>query len=267
MNKKQVQEITIHVPLQENKLLGMCTKAVNENKEIYALWKIINVNAIDRLGMSDHGVVHFQIVANIALRLSRILKKHKVLMSIEKDFQLSDDHAEVVIFLASILHDLGMSINREGHEEFSLFLANAILKDILNFLPTYERTIVISETLHAIISHRKGGKPNTIEAGIVRVSDALDMGEGRSRIPYESGNIGIYSISDTAINSVSIKEGTEKPIMINIEMNNSAGIFQVDELLKGKIKGSGIEKYIEVTAHIKDRVEKKLIKEIVIKLQ
>lgn len=264
MKKNKIQEIVIHVPVKDNKLLSTCVEAVNRNKEIYALWRVINVNATERLGMSDHGVVHFQIVANIALRLLRILKKNGVKMSIEKDFQLSSDHAELVIFLASIMHDLGMSINREGHEEFSLFLANNILREILDFLPVEDRTIIISETLHTIISHRKGGKPHTVEAGIVRVSDALDMGEGRSRIPYEVGNIGIYSISDTAINSVDIKEGTKKPISILIEMNNSAGIFQVDELLKGKIKGSGIEKYVEVKAYIKDKREKKLIKELII---
>ena len=71
-------QITIHVPVRENKLLDTCIKEVNKNKEIYSLWKISNVNASKRLGMSDHGVVHFQIVSNIALRLARILKKHKV---------------------------------------------------------------------------------------------------------------------------------------------------------------------------------------------
>lgn len=264
MNKNKIRELVIHVPVKENKLLSACVDMINQNEEIYTLWKIINVNAIERLGMSDHGVVHFQIVANIALRLSRILKKHKVNFSVEKDFQLSYQHAELIIFLASIMHDLGMSISREGHEEFSLFLANNILKNTLDFLQIEEKTIIISEVLHAIISHRKGGKPATLEAGIVRVSDALDMGEGRSRIPYITGNIGIYSISDTAINSVEIKEGIHKPIRINIEMNNSAGIFQVDELLKGKIKGSGIDKFIEVKAYIKNKNEKKLIKELLI---
>lgn len=264
MPKTKEKDITIHVPVKDNKILTTCIEAINRNKEIYALWKVININAIERLGMSDHGVVHFQIVANIALRLARILHKHKVKMSIEKYFELTYHHAEVVIFLASIMHDLGMSINREGHEEFSLFLADGFLKEVLDFLPIEERTIVKSEILHSIIAHRKGGKPQTIEAGIVRVSDALDMGEGRSRIPYKAGNIGIYSISDTAINSVEIREGTVKPIRINIEMNNSAGIFQIDELLKGKIKGSGIDKYIEVKAYISSSREKKLIKEIMI---
>src|SRR3989344_8948467 len=162
------------------------------------------------------------------------------------------------------MHDLGMSISRESHEGYSLFLANSLLREILDFLPIEEKTILISETLHAIISHRKGGEPKTIEAGIVRVADALDMTAGRSRIPFEAGNLDIYSVSESAINRVTIEEEIKKPIGIIIEMNNSAGIFHVNELLKGKIKGSGIEKYIEVKASLKENKEKSLIKEIVI---
>ncbi len=226
-----------------------------------ALWKIININAIDRLGMSDHGPVHVQIVANIALRLTRILTKNQVEMSITRYYGLSEQYAELVVLLASLFHDLGMSISREGHEEFSLFLANDILHRILDFLSVEERTIVTSEVLHAIIAHRSGGKPYTIEAGIVRVADALDMSEGRSRIPYQTGNVDIYSVSAAAIDRIEISEGDEKPIQINILMNNSAGLFQVDELLKRKLTGSGIERYVKVRAIIERRREKKLLKE------
>lgn len=255
-------EIKIHVPTNGNELLEKYIKVLNENKEVYTLWKVINVNAIDRLAMSDHGTVHFQIVANIALRLARILKRHKIQMSVEKNYGLSDKHAELIIFLASIYHDLGMSISREGHEEFSLILANRILHETLTFLPVEERTIVTSEALHAIISHRKGGTPYTLEAGIVRVADALDMSEGRSRIPYEAGNINIHSVSAAAINKVVIEDGNTKLIKIAIEMNNSAGVFQTDDLFKGKIKGSGLEKYIEVEVYVIGESEKNLIKKL-----
>jgi metal-dependent HD superfamily phosphatase/phosphodiesterase len=251
----------INVPIHGNKILEKVLDIINENQEVHTLWKVININAIDRLGMSDHGPVHFQIVANIALRLGRILQKKDVEMSITKYFGLSSDYAELVILLASLFHDLGMSINREGHEEFSLFLANNLLHQILEFMPVEERTIVTSEVLHAIIAHRSDGKPYTIEAGIVRVADALDISQGRSRIPYEAGYVDIYSVSAAAIDKVEIEEGEEIPIQINILMNNSAGLFQVDELLKKKLLGSGIEKYIKIRAYIERRKEKKLIKE------
>jgi len=259
--KKSLQPKNIYVPVSGNELIEKALVKINDDIEVKTLWKIININAIDRLGMSDHGPVHVQIVANIALRLTRILLKHGIEMSISRYYGLSEKYAELVVLLASVFHDLGMSISREGHEEFSLFLANSILHHLLDFLPVEERTIVTSEVLHAIIAHRSGGKPNTVEAGIVRVADALDMSEGRSRIPYQTGNVDIYSVSAAAIDDVEIVEGEEKPIQINILMNNSAGLFQVDELLKRKLIGSGIEKHVKIRALIERRREKKLIKE------
>ena len=255
-------DIKIHVPANGNELLIKVQQKINSNIEIKTLWDVINVNAMERLSMPDHGPVHFQIVANIALRLARLLEKHNVQLSIVKDFELSTKHGELVIFLASIMHDLGMTIEREGHEEFSLFLTNTLIREILDFLPVADRTIVASEVLHAIISHRSGGRPLTIEAGIVRVADALDMSEGRSRIPYLAGKLSIHSISAAAIDSVDISEGSDKPIQIAIHMNNSSGVFQVDELLKKKLKGSGIEKYVSVIAKIEGKGEKQLVKEV-----
>ena len=183
-------------------------------------------------------------------------------MNIESDYGLSYDHSEVVIFLASLFHDLGMTIDRDGHEEYSLIIANNLLRESLTFLPNEEQVIVTSEVLHAIISHRSGGKPLTTEAGIVRVADALDMSEGRTRIPYEAGLTDIFSISATAIDNIKILKGGEKPLRVKILMNNSSGVFQVDELLKKKVKGSGLEKYIEVKAVVRNK-EKKLVKEII----
>lgn len=261
MEAKKFSQIDIHVPTRDNHLLEKALKLINEDVEIKTLWRVINTNAIDRQGLTDHGPVHFQIVSNIALRLTRLLLKNQVEMAISKDYGLSKDYAELVVLLASLLHDLGMSISREGHEVYSLFLANDILHRLLDFLPGEEKTIVISEVLHAIISHRSGGIPNTVEAGIVRVADALDMSEGRSRIPYEEGKIDIHSVSAEAIDNVEILDGADKPIQINIWMNNTAGIFQVDELLRKKLMGSGIEEYVVVSAYLKKDDETKLFKE------
>ncbi len=255
---------TIRIPTKNNPFLATATEVINSDEEILTLWKVANVNAINRMGFSDHGPVHVQIVANIALRLARLLLKHNVEMSIVKDFELTNHHAELVIFLASLFHDLGMSVHRANHEEFSLFIANSLLHKIVDFLPTVERTIVISEVLHAIISHRRAGHPVTIEGGIVRVADALDMSSGRSRIPFTQGQVNIHSVSALAIEKVEIKEGNVKPIEINIIMTNTAGIFQVDELLKEKLSESHIEKYLQVKAFLKEAKRTKLITEFIV---
>lgn len=262
--KENINNNKINVPTNGKTLLKKVVANINNNEELQTLWDVINVNAIERLGMTDHGPVHFQIVANISVKFIRMLVKNGVELSVTKNYQLPPEYSELIVVLASVLHDLGMTISRKDHETYSLFLANNLLHQLVDFLPVYERTIVISEVLHAIISHRSDGKPITLEAGIIRVADALDMSKGRSRIAYESEKIDIYSVSSAAIESVNIEEGKDKPIQLNILMNNSAGIFQVDELLKKKINGSGIEKYINVRAYIDTEMEKKLVKEYII---
>lgn len=264
MEKHDTNEL-IHVPTQGNELLEQVLFNINNDEEIRTLWKVSNVNATVRLSMPDHGHVHFQIVANIGLRIGRILNKKGVEFSVTKDYGLSHKHGELIVLLACVFHDLGISVHRDSHEEFSLFLANNLLHRVLDFLPVNERTIVTSEVLHAIISHRRGGKPLSIEAGIVRVSDALDMSKGRSLIPYEAGILDIHSVSTAGIEGVEIKEGDERAVQINISMNNSAGLFQVDDLLKSKLKGSGIEKYVSVRAYIGAETEKKLLTEVAFK--
>lgn len=250
ITRSSLDQIKIVVPPNGNKILGEVVKRINSSDEIKTLWKIINVMAIDRLSMSDHGPTHFGIVANNGIKIARILERNNIPMSVVTDFGLTNDHAETIIFLACIMHDLGMSIHRDGHEGFSLFIARDLLKEILSFLPIEERMVVISEVSHTIISHRAYGKPSTLEAGIMRIADAIDMGKGRSRITYKRGEVNIYSESDLAISNVEILPGGKKPIEIRIHMTNPAGVFQVDEIMTEKLKGSNLEKYVTITAYI-----------------
>ncbi|MDY7082365.1 MAG: phosphohydrolase, partial [Halobacteria archaeon] len=90
--------------------------------------------------------------------------------------------------------------------------------------------------------------PLTPEAGIVRVADALDMEQGRSRLSYHEGERSIDTVSSQAINKVTVMEGDEKPVMVEIELNNSAGVYQIDNLLKSKLRGSGLEGYTKIVA-------------------
>ncbi|HEY7925800.1 MAG TPA: phosphohydrolase, partial [Candidatus Dormibacteraeota bacterium] len=122
-----------------------------------------------------------------------------------------------------------------------------------------ERSVIVAETLHAIIGHRSDGAPFTIEAGIVRVADALDMARGRSRIGFEAGQQNIHSISAYAIDEVKISPGRDRAVRVEIAMSNSAGIFQVDELLAEKLRGSGLEEHIEVIARIDAEHEQRLM--------
>jgi metal-dependent HD superfamily phosphatase/phosphodiesterase len=255
-----VRQMRIRVPVRANRKLRTVLDRVNKDDQLKGWWHVANVNAVARMEINDHSWVHIQIVTNIALKLLRQLTKHGVEPNVVGDYGYDRDDAEVIVVLTALTHCVGMSVHRHGHEDFSLFLAEPKLRELLQGI--YEEpdvTVIVSEVLQGIISHRSDGQPLTLEAGILRVADALDMEQGRSRIAFERGRVGIHSLSAAAIEEVEISDGDEKPIRISIRMNNSSGIYQVDGLLKAKLRGSGLEPYVEVIAHIDTEAEKRLV--------
>jgi metal-dependent HD superfamily phosphatase/phosphodiesterase len=257
--KEAIAEARVRAPSRGNRKLETFLGAVNGDERVRGWWYMAQVNA-ERLGMSDHSWVHMQIVLNISLRLLRLLVKAGVEPAMVSDHGMSARDAEVVVAGGAVLHDVGMSIHRADHEEYSLFLAEGALDRLLaDCYKEPARTVVASEILHAIIGHRRRGEPYTVEAGVVRVADALDMAQGRTRIPIEAGQEGIHSISAAAVDEVRIEAGEERPVRIEIELNNSAGIFQVDDLLATKIRGTPLEGKVEVVAAIEGETEKRLL--------
>jgi uncharacterized protein len=257
--REAIAEASVRAPTRGNKKLESFLKAVNEDEQVRAWWYMTQVHA-ERLGMSDHSWVHMQIVLNIALRLLRLLVKAGVEPAMVADHGMAPRDAEVVVAGGALLHDVGMSIHRVDHEAYSLFLASGALERLL--ADSYReplRTVVAAEILHAIIGHRRRGEPYTLEAGVVRVADALDMAQGRTRLPIEAGQEGIHSISAAAVDEVRIEAGDERAVRIEIELNNSAGIFQVDDLLATKIRGTPLEGKVEVVAKIEGETEKRLL--------
>jgi uncharacterized protein len=261
VEERFAHRLTLNVPSRHNPRVARLIERINADDELYATWLAANVNAVERLGMTDHGPVHVKIVMNIASKLLRLLTEHGVEPAVTTNYGMGVEEAEVVVLLASLLHDVGMSIHRKDHEGFSLFVAQPKVRELLDGIyDVATATILRAEILHAIIGHRSGGKPLTLEAGIVRVADALDMAKGRSRISMEvEGTMSIHSISAAAIEAVHLEKGEEKPVRIRVEMSNSAGVFQLDQLFREKLSGSGLEPYVEVEALIEGEAEKRLV--------
>jgi metal-dependent HD superfamily phosphatase/phosphodiesterase len=254
-----IAEARVRAPTRGNRKLERFLDAVNGDEQVRTWWYMAQVHA-ERLGMSDHSWVHVQIVLNISLRLLRLLDRGGVEPAMVADHGMTARDAEVVVAGGALLHDVGMSIHRAEHEAYSLFLAQGALERLLaEVYREPQRSIAVAETLHAIIGHRRRGDPYTVEAGVVRVADALDMAQGRSRMPLQSGQEGIHSISAAAVDEVRITSGQERPVRIEIDLNNSAGIFQVDDLLATKIRGTPLEGRIEVVAEIEGESEKRLL--------
>ncbi len=249
-----------NIPVRNNAKLKGVIDQVKACRKLQTYWKCANVMAIERMGYTDHGPTHVKIVANLALKLLRILVDKQVKPSIVKNYGLKSEDAEVVVVLGSIFHDVGMIVARSDHEKYSALIALELLDRLL--APVYgeeERAIICSEVLHAVVNHEVPNKPLTVEAGIVSIADALDMESGRARIPFQSGKIDIHSVSALSIEKVEIMEGEKKPVTIKIMMSNSAGVFQIDELLKPRIENSGLQEYFHVVAEITGEKERKII--------
>ena len=232
----------INVPARRTASCATLLERVNADEQLKAWWHVANVNAVARLEINDHSWVHIQIVTNIALKLLRQLTKHGVEPAMVTDYGIERDDAEVVVVLGALLHCVGMAVHRDGHEDFSLFLAEPKLRELLDGHLRGARADGRSsrEVLQAITSHRDYGKPLTLEAGIVRVADALDMAKGRSRIPFERGRvIDPLAVGGGDRGASRSATATERPMLIEIHMNNSSGIYQVDELAEGEAPGLG----------------------------
>ncbi len=243
--------MTLQVPTRHNTKLTTLVERVNADAELVQMWKCANINAVDRSGINDHGEVHIRIVANAGLRLLRLLAEAGIQPNIVLDHGLTQDEAEVIVVLGACLHDLGIAVHRDEHEQHSVSLAYPKIRQLLAGL--YDEpaiTMLTADTLHAIIAHRWDVRCLTLEAGVLKVADALDMTEGRSRIPFEAGSINIHSVSAQAVTAVNIAKGVERPVRITIVLANPAGIYQVDELLKRKLRNSTLAPYVEVEARL-----------------
>ena len=238
---------------------------VESDPEIRAYLDAQNVNPVARKRYNDHGAKHISIVRNRSLCLYDLLKTGNVQFNGAADQGLDEADEPVIIALAATLHDIGHVVHREDHPYYSVPLAADILDRILpefGFYDTEARVRVKGEVLHAILCHHTPETPLTLEGGVVRVADALDMEHGRSRKPYEQGGRGINTVSSQAIQQVSLEAGDGVPVLVEIEMTDAAGVYQVDTLLKAKLTGSGLEDHIRIVAVTTHDTDQQLVERV-----
>jgi len=226
-------------------------ETLRTDEAVLAYLEAQNVNPVARMGYNDHGTKHVEIVRDAALRLYDLLKAGGVEFNGALGQGLEEADEAVIVALAATLHDIGHVVHRHDHPYYSIPLAADVLDRLLGESDRYgvgEAVRLKGEVLHAILCHHTEETPLTTEAGVVRVADALDMERGRSRIPYEEGGRGINTISSRAITSVSLRAGEKAPVLVEIEMVDAAGVYQVDELLKHKLRGSRIDDDVRIVA-------------------
>ena len=231
--------------------LNEVLSAIRSDPEITAYLEAQNVNAVARKGYNDHGTKHIEIVRNRALCLYDLLKAGGVTFNGAAQQGLDEADEPVIVALAATLHDIGHVVHRDDHAYYSIPLAADLLDRLLPEFGFYDAGEVVrmkGEVLHAILCHHTAEDPLTTEAGVIRVADALDMERGRSRIPYEEGGRGINTLSSQAIEDVSLRAGDATPVLVEITMINAAGVYQVDSLLKAKLRDSGLDDHVRIIA-------------------
>ncbi|PKN26214.1 MAG: phosphohydrolase [Deltaproteobacteria bacterium HGW-Deltaproteobacteria-22] len=227
------------------------------DEEVHALQEYANNVSIKRLGFNDHGPVHMRKVLLNALTLAELLHTAGIPLSLEAEEIGAHEDSLTAIFLAGMLHDVGMSVTRSNHEEFSMLLAHPLLERFLLFRYPDDlrlRVIVRSLITECVTGHMGTIDIHSLEAGIILIADGCDMEKGRARIPMmisTNAKVGdIHKYSSSAIERIDLTPGEHKPIRITIHMSSSVGFFQVEEVLFPKLAHSPIKPYVELHAGV-----------------
>ena len=232
-------------------------KALLEDEEIHASQEYANNVSIVRLGYNDHGPVHMRTVTLNAITMLSLLRKAGVKTSLETEGAGDFEDSLVATLFAAMLHDLGMCIGRHDHELYSSFMAAPILDRLLSELykgNLQKKVMIRSLALEGIAGHMGSRTVHSIEAGVILIADGSDMTKGRARIPIALGQAprvgNIHQHSANSIEAVKISKGEEKPIRIEISMASEVGLFQVEEVLMGKIAHSPAKAHVELHAQV-----------------
>ncbi|QQO09225.1 phosphohydrolase [Breznakiella homolactica] len=239
-------------------------KLILGDDEIQAMQEYANVVSIKRLNYNDHGPVHMRTVALNCVIMSGLLKKAGITTSLEREECGTFEDSLVAMLLSASLHDLGMTIGRQDHELHSAYLSYPIIDRILREVYPDDiqmRVIVRSLAIEGIAGHMGGRTVHSLEAGVILIADGCDMKKGRARIPMAIANgpkVGdIHKYSANSIEDVLLSEGKEKPIRIEVLMSSEVGLFQVEEVLLGKIAASTVKNYVELYAVVENGAPKR----------
>ncbi|MBI4769007.1 MAG: HD domain-containing protein [Chloroflexi bacterium] len=218
--------------------------------EARANWDMADWLTTNKLAYNDHGMIHALIVGANAVLIYHLLRQAGVQPDIVTSGAGDADDACLAIVAAALLHDVGNQVHRTDHERVGVQLALPLLDRLMpRIYPETEKRVQIRAfILHAILSHDFDPPPLTFEAALVSIADGTDITKGRGRKAFDLGKVDIHSVSALAIDEVRIAPGADFPVEITVLMNNSAGIFQIEETLTRKVVKGPLARHVTVTA-------------------
>ncbi len=240
----------VHKHVSNSEILSRAFSLLETDEEVQELIKMANIMAVGRLKYNDHGIVHSRIVSGAALELFDMLLESNIKPTTLQFGTAKDlEEARLIVLLAAYLHDIGNAVHRVNHEMLGACLAKDILDRLIpEIIPSLEgrKYLIRQEVMHAIYATEMHTKALTMEAGVVTIADGTDMAEGRARIPYRLGKLDMHAVSAISIRKVELLRGDEAPARIEVYMNDKAGLFQIEAVLKPKVLTSGLDKYVEI---------------------
>lgn len=239
-------------------------EALRADPEALAHWDMANYITMRKLGYNDHGRVHAFITGAASLAITELLLDAGVKPDLLESGIGDTDDVFLTVLLGTMLHDIGNQVHRVGHEAHGMLLAMPILDRILGPLypDPFKRTKIRAFILGSINCHDLNPPPLTLEGGITAVADGSDITKGRGRKAFALGSVDIHSISALAVDEVVIEKGRQAPVLINVTMNNSGGIFQVEEVLAPKVIRTPMRGYVELRASIRPQGEEQILSRV-----
>lgn len=254
MNKHEPvdrQAIRARELLQDESLALEMYQYLTGSPKVQSYLRSANRMAVSRLGYTDHGPVHAEVASWNALKAFDILEgtfKPNVVAEGIGDV----DDARLIVLASTYLHDIGMVVHRNEHNQAAVQLASPILESKLNDIygDPGKATDILSFIFHGIYAHDDDTQCLTFEAGITKIGDGCDLTKGRTIVPYQQGKVDIHSVSAMAINDLRLSHGDTKPLQITVAMDNPAGVFQVQAVLEKKLSTSGLKDYIDIDVEV-----------------
>lgn len=215
--------------------------------KVQSYLRTANRMAVSRLGYTDHGPVHAEVATWNALRVFDILDETFQPNVVAEGIGDIDD-ARLIVLASTYLHDIGMVVHRNEHNQAAVQLAGPILESkLMNiYNDPAKATDILSFIFHGIYAHDDDTQCLTLEAGITKIGDGADMTKGRTIVPFQKGKVDIHSVSAMAINNIILEKGENKPLRITVAMDNPAGVFQVQAVLEKKLSTSSLQDHVDI---------------------
>jgi metal-dependent HD superfamily phosphatase/phosphodiesterase len=245
------QKIRARELLDDESLALEMYQYLTGSPKVQSYLRSANRMAVSRLGYTDHGPVHAEVATWNALKVFDLLEgtfKPNVVAEGIGDI----DDARLIVLASTYLHDIGMVVHRNEHNQASVQLASPILESKLDDIygDPGKATDILSFIFHGIYAHDDDTQCLTLEAGMTKIGDGCDLTKGRTIVPFQQGKVDIHSVSAMAINDVRLSTGSTKPLQITVAMDNPAGVFQVQAVLEKKLSTSGLKDYVDIDVEV-----------------